>query len=400
MKPSLNILMVAPQPFFSARGTPFSVLHRIRALLELGHKVDLITYGYGEDIEMDGLTIYRCAKLPLIKKIKIGPSIPKIFLDILLYWETRKALKAKTYDVFHSHEEAAFFALRLCKKYNLPHLYDMHSSLPHQLSNFKAYNLSAFRKVFESLEDKVLSSCDAVITICDDLGKIVESGYQDKPHLMIENIGDDRKVFQPNGRDWRAELDINEQAVLLYTGTFEAYQGIDLFIDALPSVLEKQADAIALLVGGNPDQVEKYREYAQQKGVGESVRFTGTVHPSNIPGLIDLSSVIVSPRSRGTNTPLKIYNYCRTGKPLVATDRLTHTQILNPDISCLVEATPDAFAAGILKVLQDADYAKQVSDAAQEFAKQHFSDERYIEMVAQIYDLMDQDLSKKTRVES
>ena len=73
--------MVAPQPFFSARGTPFSVLHRIRALLELGHSVDLITYGYGEDIQLPGLTIYRSRKLPWISKVKIGPSIAKIFLD-------------------------------------------------------------------------------------------------------------------------------------------------------------------------------------------------------------------------------------------------------------------------------------------------------------------------------
>jgi glycosyltransferase involved in cell wall biosynthesis len=395
MKSSLNILMVAPQPFFSARGTPFSVLHRIRALLDLGHKVDLVTYGYGEDIEMEGLTIYRSAKLPLISKIKIGPSIPKIFLDILLYWDTRKALKNKKYDVFHSHEEAAFFGLSLCKKHGLPHLYDMHSSLPLQLSNFKAYNISSFRKVFEYLENKVLASCDAVITICDELGQIVDSTQPEKPHLMIENIGDDRKVFQPNGRDWQSELDIKDESVLLYTGTFEAYQGIDLFIDSLPAVLKRQPGAIALLVGGNPEQVEHYRAYAQEKGVAANVRFTGTVHPSNIPGLIDLSSIIVSPRSRGTNTPLKIYNYCRTGKPLVATDRLTHTQILNSDISCLVEATAEEFAGGIIKVLEDRQYAQDIASAAQEFAKEHFSDERYVEMVGEIYDLMEQGLSAK-----
>lgn len=395
MTAPLNILMVAPQPFFSARGTPFSVLHRIRALLELGHQVDLITYGYGEDIEMDGLTIYRSSKVPLIKKIKIGPSAPKIILDILLYLDTRKALKTKKYDVFHSHEEAAFFFLTLGKKHRLPHLYDMHSSLPQQLSNFKAYNISLFRKVFERLEHKVLTSCDAVITICDDLGKILENGYPDKPHLMIENIGDDRKVFQANTKEWGVELKTDGHPVLLYTGTFEAYQGIDLLIDALPRVLEQQPDAIAVLVGGNPDQVDEYRAYAKQKGVLDNVRFTGTVHPSNIPKLIDLSSVIVSPRSRGTNTPLKIYNYCRSGKPLVATDRLTHTQILNSDIACLVEATTSGFSDGILKALQDSDYAEKIASSAQEFAKKHFSDERYIEMVGNIYQLMFDDIKSK-----
>ena len=388
IRQNLSILMVAPQPFFSARGTPFSVLHRIRALLDLGHKVDLVTYGYGDNIEMEGLTIIRSKQLPLVERVKIGPSIPKIFLDILLYFDTRKALKNKQYDVFHSHEEAAFFFLRLGKKYKIPHLYDMHSSLPLQLSNFKAYNINAFRKIFENLEHKVLSSCDGIITICDDLGKIVESGYAHKPHRMIENIGEDRKVFQPNDTDWRGKLQLTDGPVLLYTGTFEAYQGIDLLLESMPIVLQAHPNAIALMVGGSPKQVEQYKELANTLGLSKNIRFTGTVHPSNIPNLIDLSTVIVSPRSRGTNTPLKIYNYMRTGKPLVATDRLTHTQILQADTACLVEATPQGFANGINKVLSDSDFANQISQSAQDFAEEHFSDDAYIEMVGDVYNKM------------
>ena len=388
MNKSLRILMVAPQPFFSARGTPFSVLHRIRALLEHGHTVDLVTYGYGEDIPLKGLTTYRCAKLPLVDKIKIGPSIPKIFLDILLYFKTRKLLKTNNYDVFHSHEEAAFFALSFGKKLNMPHLYDMHSSLPQQLSNFKAYNIGFIRKIFESLEHRVLASCDGVITICDDLGKIVDAGYPEKPHRMIENIGEDRKVFQANDVDWKDKLGINDQPVLLYTGTFEAYQGIDLFLEAMPMVLAKHANTTALLVGGRTEQVEEYRAMAKELGILDNVIFTGTVHPENIPNLIDLSSIIVSPRSRGTNTPLKIYNYLRTSKPLVATDRLTHTQILNQDIAHLVAADKQSFADGIIKLLDDKDYATEVAERARIFAQEHFSDDSYLEMVDDIYQKM------------
>lgn len=388
MREQLSILMVAPQPFFSARGTPFSVLHRIRALIELGHRVDLVTYGYGEDIEMEGLRIFRTGKLPFIGKVKLGPSIPKIFLDVLLYKLTRKMLRENRYDVLHSHEEAAFFAVGLCRKYRLPHLYDMHSSLPLQLSNFKSFNLGIFRKTFERLEHRVLSTCDGVITICDELAQIVEPGYPDVPHMMIENIGEDRKVFTRAARDWAGELAMGDGPVLLYTGTFEAYQGIDLFLDAMPKVLEAHPDAVALLVGGNPAQVEQAKAQAASLGIAASTRFTGTVHPSNIPTLTDLSTVIVSPRSRGTNTPLKIYNYMRTGKPLVATDRLTHTQTLTPETACLVPPDPVGFAEGITRVLGDPAYAAEVAEGARAYAEAHFSDEKYIQMVADIYDAM------------
>ena len=55
----MRILMIAPQPFFQPRGTPFSEFYRIRALTELGHDVDLVTYPIGEDVDIPGLTIYR-----------------------------------------------------------------------------------------------------------------------------------------------------------------------------------------------------------------------------------------------------------------------------------------------------------------------------------------------------
>ena len=66
----LKILMVAPQPFSSPRGTPLSVLHRIRALVEQGHSVDLITYPFGENIEMQGMRDFRsnsnCANISFL----------------------------------------------------------------------------------------------------------------------------------------------------------------------------------------------------------------------------------------------------------------------------------------------------------------------------------------------
>src|SRR5690606_33756977 len=97
----LSILMIAPQPFFRSRGTPFSVLHRIRALVLAGHSVDLVTYPFGEPVPLEGLTIIRAAKPPLVRDVRIGPSVGKIFLDIPLYFAARRQLKRKKYDLIH-----------------------------------------------------------------------------------------------------------------------------------------------------------------------------------------------------------------------------------------------------------------------------------------------------------
>jgi hypothetical protein len=60
----MRILMIAPEPFFEPRGTPFSEYHRIRALLDLGHTVDLVTYPFGKDVTLPGLRIFRAARPP------------------------------------------------------------------------------------------------------------------------------------------------------------------------------------------------------------------------------------------------------------------------------------------------------------------------------------------------
>ena len=60
--------MIAPEPFFEPRGTPFSEYHRIRALLELGHTVDLVTYPFGSDVSLPGLRVFRCLRPPFIQR--------------------------------------------------------------------------------------------------------------------------------------------------------------------------------------------------------------------------------------------------------------------------------------------------------------------------------------------
>src|SRR5512141_2509855 len=81
---SVRILMIAPEPFFEPRGTPFSEFHRIRALTSLGHTVDLATYPFGRDVEMTGLRIFRSMRPPFLTHVGIGPSWTKVPLNLLL----------------------------------------------------------------------------------------------------------------------------------------------------------------------------------------------------------------------------------------------------------------------------------------------------------------------------
>src|SRR4029434_6308007 len=132
----MHIRVIAPEPFFEPRGTPFSEFHRIRALTALGHQVDLVTYPFGEPVTMAGLRVFRSLRPPLVHRVGIGPSLAKIPLDALLaLTAVRRALSGR-YDAIHSHEEGGVIGALLAAVLRVPHLYDMHSSLPQQLSNF------------------------------------------------------------------------------------------------------------------------------------------------------------------------------------------------------------------------------------------------------------------------
>ena len=101
----MRILMIAPEPFFEPRGTPFSEFHRIRALTALGHQVDLVTYPFGEDVSMPGLRVIRALRPPFVHRVKIGPSAAKFPLDALLTLTAFRVGLTGKYDVIHSHEE-------------------------------------------------------------------------------------------------------------------------------------------------------------------------------------------------------------------------------------------------------------------------------------------------------
>src|SRR5437016_6309973 len=148
----MHILMIAPEPFFEPRGTPFSEYHRIRALLDLGHTVDLVTYPFGRDVSLPGLRVFRCVRPPLIRDVGIGPSWAKIPLDLALAVTAVRRVIAERYDAIHSHEEGSLIGVMLASILGLPHLYDMHSSLPQQLTNFAFSRSRILTRLFAWME--------------------------------------------------------------------------------------------------------------------------------------------------------------------------------------------------------------------------------------------------------
>lgn len=377
---AVKILMIAPEPFFEPRGTPFSEFHRIRALLELGHTVDLVTYPFGQDISLPGLRVFRCVRPPFIRDARIGPSLAKIPLDAAVAATTLRRALTERYDVVHSHEEGSFMGVALAWLLGVPHLYDMHSSLPQQLSNFSFSRSRVLKKMFEVMERFVIRRSRVVIVICPQLEETVRGIDASVPVVLIENApGSGDTPIPGSGASIRRELGLApETAMVLYTGTFEAYQGLDLLFDAAALVVGRLPDVRFVLAGGRPDQIEQARNAASRAGISGHVIFAGQRAAEEIPGYLDAADVLVSPRSTGTNTPLKIYQYLRAGRPIVATRLLTHTQVLTDDVAVLTGATAQAFADGIMRAITDRDESRRIGERARQLADSKYSYEAYL----------------------
>ncbi len=379
----MKILMVAPEPVFEPRGTPFSVIYRIKALSELGHEVDLLTYHIGSDIDIKNLNICRIPRIPFCRSIKIGPSVKKIFLDIFLFIKTVIYLIKNRYDAVHSHEEAAFWCVLPAKIFRIPHVYDMHSSLPQQLSNFGFLNFFPFRNIFRGLEAFVIRNSRSVITICNDLYDTARNIDSKANIVNIENIFDNSAIFQEDASELeRYREHFENRIVVLYYGTMEKYQGIDLLIRSFNLAAEKNRSLLLLMIGGRDDQILHYSSMVKHK---DSTLFIRPVSPGQLKPFTDRADMLITARTRGTNTPLKLYGYIRAGKPIIATDIYSHTQVLNNDIALLCKPEASAVADAISRAAGDSLLRNTLSDNCLKYAEDRYSNENYIKKVKEAY---------------
>ena len=328
----MRILMIAPQPFFEARGTPFSEYHRIRALADLGHTVDLVTYPFGRDVSLPGLKLHRSWRPPFVRRVRIGPSLAKVPLDLLLAVKALHVGLKWRFDYVHSHEEGGAIGLVLSRLLRVPHLYDMHSSLPEQLSNFSFSRSRLLVRAFSALERLMVSHSASVIVICRHLEEVARAIAPDAHVVLIENApGSGSTDAASNALDVRAAAGIPAGApMVLYTGTFEAYQGLDLLFAAMTRVLAQAPNARLVLAGGHADQIERARRDAAAQGIGAATLFAGERPAEEIPAYLEAADVLVSPRSRGKNTPLKIYQYLRSGRPRDPVDQAGRGHLPHP----------------------------------------------------------------------
>lgn len=375
----LRILVLAPHPFFQDRGTPIAVRHLVEFLAARGHTVDVLAYHEGEPVDIPGVRLFRIPRLPLVHGIRPGFSIKKIFCDLAMVVSAWRLARRKRYDLVHAVEESVLMAALLQAARGIPFVYDMDSSLIDQMVE-KHPGFRRLRPLLDGWLGRAIRRSRGIVAVCPALADIARQ-YGRQVALVEDTtlLGEFEQPVEPLAEEGRTA-----RPLILYVGNLEPYQGIDLLLEGFALAARTMAGTLAL-IGGTPKDIARYRLRAERLGVGERVRFTGPRPLRSLGGYLRQADILVSPRLRGNNTPMKIYSYLDSGVPVLATRLPTHTQVLDHRVALLADPTPAAFADGLIRLAQDPALGARLAFAARELVQREFTPDAARRKLAAFY---------------
>ncbi len=415
----MKVLMLAPHPFYQARGTPIAVDLVLSVLSERGDSVDVVTFPEGSDRAYANVTLYRAPDpkvshrvlKSLLSGIRPGFSLKKIICDVFLLMQAIKLVTSdrnnnrnnNRYDIIHAGEEAVFIALILKKLFGIPYIYDMDSSLAQQLID-KLPQLRAIASPLRACEGLAVRNAQAVMAVCQALKTEIDPYFPKKavviPDISLLNyaIHSDRSHHSDQTAAKPLEAPLKEQfniqgELLMYVGNLESYQGIELLLESFAKALIAAPTAHLVAIGGSEADIAKYRAQANRLKISYQVHFIGPRPIAQLKYYLDQADIVVSPRIQGNNTPMKLYSYLDSGKALIATNLTTHTQVLNEQIALIAAPEVSAFAAGMVQLINHPEQRQNLGQSAQAYVAQAHTYEAFSRQLNSLYDWVEASLS-------
>jgi len=312
--------------------------------------------------DVDRLRFYRTpvargtlASLPVGKEIALMKQL-----------ETRLEEVAREVhpDIIHAHSPVlnALPAIKVARRLGIPVVYEIRAfwedaAVDHGSTHEGSLRYRATRK----LETRAIQQVDHVFTICEGLrADIVSRGIPAGKVTVIPNAVDleSFKLASPPDPQLQEKWGLTGKTVVGFIGSFYAYEGLDLLLDALPELIRQRPDVRVLLVGGGPQEAN-LRQQADHLGLGEHVIFTGRVPHKDVNRYYDLINVLAYPRHpmRLTElvTPLKPLEAMAQGQLFVASDVGGHKELIEHNQTGILFKAGDrqALAQAILELLNN-----------------------------------------------
>ncbi len=361
---SNRVLLISPQPFFQWRGSPLRVRFDAQALAESGYAVDLLVMPVGDDFPIPGVTCHRAPNIVRAKNLPIGPSPAKATLDVSLYFKASALARANHYAVIHGIEDAGPIAAVLARRHRAKFVFEKHSdpaSYKKKSSPVRNLVMAAYRRV----ERFSLTRANAIIATGPALADQARAAAPNTPVHHIFDIPSSLVEPDPSrAAAVRASWSLPPDAVVaLYVGSFASYPGPDLLFDAIPRPRAANPHLHFAVIGGTPDQIAARKAQVDTAGCGSRVFFPDRVHPDDLPHTLAAADIMLSPRIAGDNTPLKLLDYFKSGRPIVACDNPANRLVVGDTAAALCDPTPEAFAAAVAALAADSAARARIASA-------------------------------------
>ncbi len=376
---------------------------RTRAILEQQHALGWETahvtsakHRAGEALEetVDGLHFYRTppatgplARLPVLNQAAVVNGLARRLDEVI---------RREQPDLLHAHSPSlnGLAALRAGRRHGLPVVYECRAFWEDAAVDHGTSREWGLRyRLTRALETHVFRRADAVTTICEGLkGDIVARGISGEKITVIPNAVDLSRFSDSGEADpaLAARLGLDEKLVLGFLGSFYAYEGLSLLVEALPAILVRRPEVRLLLVGGGPQEAA-LKQRVTDLGLEEKVIFTGRVPHDQVSGYYRLVDILVYPRlkMRLTElvTPLKPLEAMAQGKLVLASDVGGHRELIEDGVNGRLFRAGDStsLAQAVLDMAEDRESWQSLRDNGRRFVESERNWPRSVARYREVY---------------
>jgi PEP-CTERM/exosortase A-associated glycosyltransferase len=330
----------------------------------------------GDEETVDGLHFYRTraatGNIPVLREWRLMSALEQRLEEVV---------RQVRPDVLHAHSPVlnAVPALRVGRRLGIPVVYEVRAFWEDAAVDHGTSREGDLRyRMTRALETYALRRVDHVTTICEGLrGDIVARGIPSERVTVIPNAVDAEKFMRSGAVDesLKAGLGLGGARVLGFLGSFYAYEGLSLLLDAFPRIHAAAPDVRILLVGGGP-QEEALKARAKALGIDRYVVFTGRVPHDQVQRYYDIVDLLVYPRlpMRLTDlvTPLKPLEAMAQSRLLVASDVGGHRELIRDGETGWLFRAGDAqhLAEVVLRTLAHQDDWEMVRAAGRRYVEE------------------------------
>lgn len=254
---------------------------------------------------------------------------------------------------------------------------------------FDLFLISFFRpivfeihKIHRALDIRIAKRAKKIVTITDGLKNELARREIEKEKILIAPDGVDIKMFDVECSMLEARKRLNlplNKKLVLYTGHLYKWKGVETLALASKYLNPKSytLNPIIVFVGGIKWYLNNFRKFVKKENL-KNISILGYRDYFKIPFYLKSADCLVLTGTRKSETsekhtsPMKMFEYMASKRPIVASNLPSFREVLNETNSILVESdNPGAMAEGIKKVLSNPDLARQISEQAYKDAQNY-----------------------------